>query len=102
MSTRRTALFSRRTLALLGFVGLLVLPFTLLVGATGQSDDSGGPIGHGKGKPTGRTVLGPPGSHPLRDISPEGLAAEIRWMNKPQNKRELYSRAEWWPYANNQ
>jgi len=91
MSTRRTNVVSLRSLGLLALVSLLVLPFTLLIGAPGR--ESNGNRGGNE------TEIGGPGS---RNGRPVGAAqAELKFTDSL--RRTFYPRpdvAGWWSEPN--
>ena len=89
MSTRRTKVVSWRTFGWLGVVALLVLPFTLLIGAPAQKATRGS-------GDTGTVDLGAPGAR----VASTGLAeAELRFIQKEKTRSQQFARpdtAGWW------
>src|SRR5688572_17235670 len=87
MQNRPTRVVSWRSLGLLGLLGLLVLPMTLLIGA---------PALEGTRSKKDVRVITPGG---VRDERGPGIAeAELRFLDK--TRRQTYARPDWWPYDN--
>src|SRR5262245_40448356 len=90
MSTRRTTVFSLRSLGWLGVIALLVLPFTLLIGAPTRTGNNG------KSDDSGTVDLGAPGSR----VGQTGLnEAELKFIQKERGRNQQYARPDlsgWW------